>query len=191
MKQLTSNILPRLIIVTGRPGAGKTTLSYRLSHAIRCPLISRDEIKEGLVNTLEKHESSDLDLNKHVYETYFDVIDYLLNQRITLVAEAAFQHKIWLPKLTKLQSRANIKLVICHIEPELSKTRFIERGQSDVSRAKFHDDLDIDENTDISTTLLGQYQSPQLDVPTLTVNTTDGYQPSIEGIISFIQDTSA
>jgi len=41
----------RLIVVTGRPGSGKTTLAHTLAKAIHCPLISRDEIKEGLVNT--------------------------------------------------------------------------------------------------------------------------------------------
>ena len=44
---------PFLIVVTGRPAAGKTTLAHTLAQAIRCPLISRDEIKEGysVVNT--------------------------------------------------------------------------------------------------------------------------------------------
>ena len=42
---------PYLIVITGRPGAGKTTLSERLSREWSLPLISRDRIKEGYVHT--------------------------------------------------------------------------------------------------------------------------------------------
>ena len=42
---------PMCIIVTGRPGSGKTTLSKKLARRLWMPVISRDEIKEGYVNT--------------------------------------------------------------------------------------------------------------------------------------------
>ena len=42
---------PKCIIVTGRPGSGKTSLSKRLAEQLWMPVISRDEIKEGYVNT--------------------------------------------------------------------------------------------------------------------------------------------
>jgi predicted kinase len=42
-------IRPTLIVVSGMPGAGKTTLAHRLAAAIGCPAICRDEIKEGMV----------------------------------------------------------------------------------------------------------------------------------------------
>ena len=42
--------LPTLIVVTGRPGSGKTTLAHALAREIRCPAICRDEIKEGLAH---------------------------------------------------------------------------------------------------------------------------------------------
>ena len=37
--------------MTGRAGAGKTTLSKKLGARLWMPVISRDEIKEGYVNT--------------------------------------------------------------------------------------------------------------------------------------------
>ena len=43
--------LPALIFVTGRPGAGKTSLAHKLAREIRCPALCRDEFKEGFVNT--------------------------------------------------------------------------------------------------------------------------------------------
>lgn len=43
--------LPTLIVVSGSPGSGKTTLSYALARAVPCPVVSRDEIREGLMAT--------------------------------------------------------------------------------------------------------------------------------------------
>ena len=39
-----------LIVVSGPPGAGKTTLAHEIARAIGCPAICRDEIKEGMAH---------------------------------------------------------------------------------------------------------------------------------------------
>jgi adenylate kinase family enzyme len=41
---------PTLIIVSGPPGSGKTTLAHEIARAVGCPAICRDEIKEGMVH---------------------------------------------------------------------------------------------------------------------------------------------
>lgn len=175
---------PTLIVVTGRPGAGKTTLSRRLAQAIRCPLISRDEMKEGLVNTLRATPNHELDLNLHIYHTFFDTLDFLLNQQITLIAEAAFQHKLWSPKLEPLQNIARIKIILCTISPLLAKSRFVQRGIDDPHRAQFHDNSAA-QLTDIDW-LSRHYDPLHLPVPTLEVDTSDGYQPPFDDIMAFI-----
>ena len=115
---------PALTIVTGRPASGKTTLSRILSQEIRCPLLSRDEIKEGYLNTFQaSHDSMDHALAMTIYETFFQTIEFLLSKNISLVAEAAFQHKLWQPKLTSYLDLATISIVVCEIPPELALTR--------------------------------------------------------------------
>lgn len=42
---------PKCIIITGQPGSRKTTLAKKLGERLWMPVISRDEIKEGYVNT--------------------------------------------------------------------------------------------------------------------------------------------
>src|SRR5579862_8060531 len=43
---------PLLIIVTGLPAAGKTTLARELARLLRAPLIGKDMIKEPLLDVL-------------------------------------------------------------------------------------------------------------------------------------------
>lgn len=43
-----SELNPRLIIVSGPPASGKTTLAHRLAESVGAPAICRDEIKEGM-----------------------------------------------------------------------------------------------------------------------------------------------
>ena len=42
--------LPTLIVVSGPPRAGTTTLAHAIAQAIPCPAVCRDEIKEGMVH---------------------------------------------------------------------------------------------------------------------------------------------
>ena len=41
---------PTLVVVSGPPGSGKTTLAHKIAAAVGCPAICRDEIKEGMVH---------------------------------------------------------------------------------------------------------------------------------------------
>jgi adenylate kinase family enzyme len=43
--------MARLVIVSGAPGAGKTTLARRLAAELAMPLIVRDDIKEALMGS--------------------------------------------------------------------------------------------------------------------------------------------
>ena len=183
--QFTQGQQASLIVLTGRPASGKTTLVRRLAPEIRCPLISRDEIKEGLVNTLENNVSAGFDLNRHVYKTFFETIKFLLNRKITVIAEAAFQHKLWMPELEPLMSIARIRIIYCVIDAQLAKSRFIERAMSDPDREGFHENQTTQSSKEGITIYERDYDPPQLAVPTLSVDTSNGYQPTFEEIISF------
>ena len=43
---------PTIVIVTGRPAAGKSTLAKRLSQELMLPLVSKDDIREELFDRL-------------------------------------------------------------------------------------------------------------------------------------------
>ena len=186
--QTTATPLPLLIVVTGRPGSGKTTLARALARAIRCPAICRDEIKEGFVNTTaqtaEVSNAGD-DIAWRVYETFFDVVKLLLTQRITLVAEAAFQHRLWAPKLEPLREIARVRIVLCDVPPELARSRRIARGSADPARERFHHDPVVQAAREGLEPAVSDYDPPHLDVPILSVDTSNGYRPALEAIAAF------
>ena len=179
---------PFLIVVTGRPASGKTTLAKILSQKINCPLLSRDEFKEGYINTVGlNHAELDSKVNWHIYEIFFQAADLLISNNISIIVEAAFQHKLWQPKLSYFLSRASVRIIICTIQPELAETRFINRYTNDPGREKFHGDKSLDLSKEENIFLTDSYQPPKLFAPTLEVNTTNSYNPGIKKIIEFIK----
>ena len=171
---------PSLIIISGRPGSGKSTLAHLLAREIRCPLISRDELKEGYVNTIKtEHSKIPNEKNVQIYNIFFGVIEMLLDNQVSLIAESAFQNKLWYPKYEILKHKSDIKLIICKIENDLANNRHAERKAIDPLREYYHGDAGRENSV---------YEPPQLPVPVLEVDTTDGYKPDLAEIKLFIAD---
>lgn len=173
---------PSLIVVAGRPGAGKTTLAHALARAVRCPTVCRDEIKEGLVCTTGDTGEPDGDLQRQATDAFFDALALLLGHGVTVVAEAAFQHKVWAPRLEPLRAVARVRVVLCEVGPEIADARQVTRGLGDPARARYHPD---GAGRDRATASTGSYDPPRLEVPTLRVDTSDGYWPAFDAIVEF------
>jgi len=179
---------PRCIVVSGRPGSGKTTLAGELSRRLYLPKVSRDEIKEGYVNTFGvKHDQLPEDTNGKVNEVFFATSLNLLISNVSVVLEAAFQHKLWALVVPRIQEVAHTYFVICDLDAETSARRHLERGLSDPSREYFHGDKRVKiykETGEFSPG--GPYDAPHFEAPTMRVSTIEGYKPDIEQIIAFV-----
>lgn len=177
---------PLLIVITGSPASGKTTLSHLLAKEIKCPLLSRDELKEGYINSTGiPHNEAGAQVDKHIYEFFFQAIDLFVSGGISTIVEAAFQHKLWAPKLNALLDKADVKIIICRSSVETAKARFMERFIKDADREKFHGDNLSTAGEKIGT-LIERYEPVNMNVPVLMVDTTSDYQPGLEQIVQFL-----
>lgn len=184
---MPTTLTPSLTLITGRPGAGKTTLARALTAAVRCPLLCRDELKEGLVNSLPADAAIDDEIQRRANDAFFDAIELLLRRGVTLMVEAAFQHHVWAPPLELVRGIANLRIIVCSVDPSLARSRHIDRGLADPQRERFHGDAVVQAAREGRTLPIGEYVAPNLDLPTLVVDTTDGYRPGFDEVVAFAQ----
>jgi predicted kinase len=176
---------PTLIIVSGPPGAGKTTLAHLIARQVGCPAVCRDEIKEGMVHATSGFTAQDGDpLTLRTLPTFFGVLELLLRAGVTAVAEAAFQDHVWRPRLEPLRELARIRVVHCSVSAAVAHERVLRRLAQDPSRRAHAERPAADAAG--HATRHDRFVRLAWDAPELEVDTTDGYVPALARIAAFV-----
>ena len=155
------------------------------------PVISRDEIKEGYVNTYGvKHDQLSPHINGLVSDFFFDVVNLYLANKICVVVEAAFQHEAWATRMSKILELSSVCIVICSANDELAARRHLQRGLENPSREFYHGDKRVAHYRETGEVLAAEnYVAPKFDLPTIQVSTDEEYFPSLDEIVSQIRSS--
>jgi len=184
---------PRVALITGEPGSGKSTLGAELSRALRVPFIARDDIRGGLFFTAgawsprpRRVPSADESVEAflHIVESMIGlgvscVVEYVLRerrpddlQRITNVATCRVVHT-WCRDAADRLARRNNGDRLLNRRPVLEAL-----GYSTIEQ---HTSGAVARMRSVTDEMKTDFQ-----LPVLEVDTNEGYEPGLDVIIEFV-----
>lgn len=168
--------MPPLVIVCGPPAVGKTTLASALRKRLGLPVISKDALKEAMMDHLGAAPA----VGATAFAVQFSVARELLESGVGLILEGPFFFvQTELADLARLGRTAILSLE-CPLE--LLERRYIERqGIRHPSHRGLEALPDLRERV-----RNGSYKPPELGRPLLRIDTSDGLRPTENDIVLWL-----
>lgn len=176
---------PRLVLVSGSPAAGKTTIAHAIGARLPCPVVSWDEIKEGLVHARgDGTPEWGAPVAHETFALFYRIVGELIRSGCSVVAEAAYLRDLS-EEVKELAGQADACVVHCRVDRDVAIERFVERADSDPVRRVSHPDDQIVAAMKIGAFDWERYEPMDLAVPILRVETTNGYDPALHDVVEF------
>ena len=119
----------QIVMVSGAPGAGKTTLAVALSAALGLPLFSKDHLKEVLVDALGG-PTDDLEYSRRLGGAAMELLWRLAEDAPAAVLEANFRPHSQYERRRLIALEARIVELYCDCPPSEAARRFAARAST-------------------------------------------------------------
>ncbi len=175
---------PKILIITGLPATGKTTLGRRLAERLKIPFLHKDLIKEGIFDGLGHGDRAfSRKVGSTAYDLLYKLAEELLKAGLSFVIESNFNAQVDSAVFAKFQKAYGVEFVqiLCHAEGKVLLERFKKRAGSE-ERHPGHVDLqNLEEFQD--TLLKGRCEPLALEGRLIEVDTTDFAKVDFEEIL--------
>jgi predicted kinase len=179
---------PTIIIVTGRPAAGKSTLAKWLSQELKLPLVSKDTIREEMFDRLGWEDRKwARELGKVSVDMMFYFARAELEVGHSMIMDNSFYPPVSNPRFQALkeQYHAESIQIVCDSDRDTLFQRFKSRAETG-KRHPGHGDQDVLEELYRN---LGNVSSQVLDIDgaVIEVDTTDFDKVDYQGILDRVK----
>ena len=181
--------MPLLVIVSGPPATGKTTLGRKLACALGLFMLGKDDIKEHLGDVLPARSLADSKaLGAAAYELLFHLVGDALESDISVLMETPLYREFHDQQVQDLVSRARALCIHCYAPQEVAATRFRQRYDRG-ERHLVHFDAEQPFITGAVSDAEWDRRACPLDlsIPTLVLDTANGYLDDLDPVLRFIR----
>jgi adenylate kinase family enzyme len=165
---------PLLILISGAPGSGKTTLASKLAEYLQIIHIPRDLV----LRSMEMTEGRGIDRGGVGIETYFSTVKNMLANNMSLVTDGTLRKNL---SESDMQEHfiSNAMVINVHTRAKNEHDRFVQREKQ---REGWSDEW-VDSHITTLDEVYDRAVDPlDLGVPLIEVDATDGYDPPLAEI---------
>jgi predicted kinase len=169
------------------PASGKSTLAAQLAAELGVPYFTKDDVKEVLFDAggyreESMDESTSERFGAQAIALLFDITQRLIESGVSVVLEANFRANLTIAELEPIRPHATVRQVYCQVPVKEIVNRFEARQDGD-ERHPVH--AGIDDVDQLVNDLQHKDYGPIPDLPTLIVDTSDGFDPPVPDIAVF------
>lgn len=171
---------PTLLLVSGAPGSGKTTLAKLLSQKMGLYHIERDRLKFGV--EFGKKTSPQERVNT-VVPVYFKILATIIDLGVSCIADGAHFRGKTEKDLTYFRSRAIVLNIHCRTTDAIKRAK--ERDQE---RDETNPDWSVDYKPDYEVIYKDTAHPVNHGYSILEVDCTKDYQPNLDSIVQWVYE---
>jgi predicted kinase len=178
---------PLVIVITGLPGTGKTSVGRTLSERFQLPLLTKDAFKERIFDALGWHDKA---WSLKVSEASHRILDYVIAEELqvgrSLIVESNFKPEFDSERFRLLQRHfdASVVQVLCWAAGDVLFERYWARQQADRHPGHVESATPDEQRRELA---VGKCEPLQLEAPVVELDTTDFSQVDYSSIVEAVR----